>query len=72
LIVVNSSYLRRFYGAFGSTAETASPPTDEAGPSPIELNAITLTNTCVPYAKLNGGACKVLIGMMQLAEAITD
>jgi hypothetical protein len=36
------------------------------------LNAITFTRTCVPYARLKGGAYNVLIGIIQLADAITD
>jgi hypothetical protein len=48
------------------------PPISEAGPLPTLLNAITLTKTAVPFAKLNGLVYNVLIGIIQLALAITD
>lgn len=72
VVVVKRSDLVKSVGADGTVAETALPPTLDAAPSPTELNANTLTRTAAPYSKLNGGPCSVAIGMIQLAEAITD
>jgi|LauGreDrversion4_2_1035121.scaffolds.fasta_scaffold1472441_1 hypothetical protein len=47
-VVVSEFTLVKNLGKSGTVAETASPPTCEEGPSPTELNAITLTCTAVP------------------------
>ena len=47
-VVVRSPFLVSKIGASGTVALTASPPIDEAGPSPIELKAITLATTASP------------------------
>ena len=72
VVVVKELLLAKFCGASGIVADTASPPTGEAGPSPTELKAITLTRTAAPYSSSNGGPYKVDIGIIQLPLAITD
>lgn len=59
-------------GCEGTIALTAVPPMTETGPNPMMLIATTLTTTVVPIAKLYGAAYKVLIGIEQVALAITD
>lgn len=42
----------------------------EVDPHPLELYALTLTYTRVPYVRLNGEALRVLIGIVQVKALI--
>ena len=67
-VVVNALFLVNAIGAFGTVALTAEPAIAEAGPEPTESNAITYTLMLVPYVRRYGLACRMLIGMTQLAD----